>query len=317
MASPDLNLLVALGVLLEEGSVAGAARRLRLSPSAMSRALARVRATVGDPLLVRAGRGLVPTPRALELRGDVVRLVQEVEAVLRPKEKIDLGQLVRTFTLRTSEGFVENFGPRLLERVCRDAPGVRLHFMQKPNKESTPLREGTVDLETGVVDDGMGPELRAQALFEDRFIGVVRAGHALSRGKVTPARYAAGHHVLLSRRGRDRGAIDDALEPTGMKREIVAIVSGAATALALARESDLIASVPERHTGNLRAGMHSFALPIPVPAITVSLFWHPRLDADPAHRWMRDCVREVCAPQPDTRSLRAGVKGVHPASSEE
>src|SRR5918993_5175762 len=111
MAHPDLNLLVTLDVLLVEGSVARAARRLRLSPSAMSRALARLRDTTGDPLLVRAGRGLVPTPRALELRERVSQLVQDGQAVLRPAEKLNLSQVVRTFTLRTSEGLVENFGP--------------------------------------------------------------------------------------------------------------------------------------------------------------------------------------------------------------
>src|SRR4029078_8591730 len=111
MSHLDLNLLVTLDVLLTEGSVARAARRLRLSPSAMSRALARLRATTGDPLLVRAGRGLVPTPRALELRERVGRLAEDGQAVLRPAQKLDLKQLVRTFTLRTSDGFVENFGP--------------------------------------------------------------------------------------------------------------------------------------------------------------------------------------------------------------
>ena len=101
MSTPDLNLLITLDVLLAEGSVARAARRLRLSPSAMSRALARLREATGDPLLVRAGRGLVPTPRALELRGRVPVLVQDVEAVLRPAAQLDLKQLARTFTLRT------------------------------------------------------------------------------------------------------------------------------------------------------------------------------------------------------------------------
>src|SRR5947209_1903308 len=106
MPRPDLNLLVTLEVLLAEGSVARAARRLHLSPSATSRALARLRETTGDPLLVRAGRGLVPTPRANELCEQVSHLVQEVEAVLRPQEMLDLNRLVRSFTLRTSEGFV-------------------------------------------------------------------------------------------------------------------------------------------------------------------------------------------------------------------
>jgi DNA-binding transcriptional LysR family regulator len=295
MATPDLNLLVTLDVLLAEGSVARAARRLRLSPSAMSRALARLRETTGDPLLVRAGRGLVPTPRALELRERVSQLVEDGNAVLRPAEKLNLKQLVRTFTLRTREGFVENFGPDLIARVGGQAPGVRLRFVQKPDKVSASLRDATVDLETGVVGETTGPEVRAQGLFRDRFIGVVRKEHALSRGKITRTRYASGRHILVSRRGLDRGPIDEALKPFGLEREIVTIVGGFSAALALARTSDLIASVPERHTGNLRAGMHSFPLPVAMPEITVSLLWHPRLDADPAHRWLRGCVRDVCA----------------------
>ena len=295
MSRPDLNLLVTLDVLLAEGSVARAAQRLRLSPSAMSRALARLRETTGDPLLVRAGRGLVPTPRALELREQVGQLVQDAEAVLRPTEKLDLKKLVRTFTLRTSDGFVESFGPALIARVGKEAPGLQLRFLPKTDKDSTPLREGAVDLETGVVGKLTGPEVRAQALFRDRFIGVVRKRHPLSRGKVTAARYAAGRHVLVSRRSLDWGPIDEALKSFGLEREIATVVGGFAAALALARASDLIASVPERHTGSLRAGMHSFPLPVPVPEITVSLLWHPRLDADPAHRWLRACVRDACA----------------------
>lgn len=117
----------------------------------MSRALARLRATTGDPLLVRAGRGLVATPRALQLRERVSQLVQEAEAVLRPAEQPDLAHVTRTFTLRTREGFVENFGARLIARVAEQAPGIRLCFVHKNNKQSMALRDGIVDLETGVV----------------------------------------------------------------------------------------------------------------------------------------------------------------------
>ncbi|WP_332684890.1 LysR family transcriptional regulator [Bosea sp. (in: a-proteobacteria)] len=297
MSTPDLNLLVTLDVLLTEGSVARAARRLRLSPSAMSRALARLRETTGDPLLVRAGRGLVPTPRALELRERVGQIVQDAKAALGPAEELDLEKLVRTFTLRTSEGFAETFGAELMARLGRQAPGVRLRFVQKPDKDSAPLRDGTVDLETGVVGKATGPEVRAQALFRDRFVGVVRAGHALSSGEITPAGYAAEKHISVSRQGHDRGPIDDALSLLGLAREVVTVVGGFSTALALARATELIASVPERHTAALRAGMHSFPLPVALPEITISLLWHPRLDADPAHRWLRGCVREVCAEQ--------------------
>jgi DNA-binding transcriptional LysR family regulator len=295
MTTPDLNLLITLDVLLAEGSVARAAQRLRLSPSAMSRALARLRETTGDPLLVRAGRGLVPTPRALELREHVSRLVQDAEAVLRPAEQLDLMQLVRTFTLRTSDGFVENFGPALIARAGEQAPGVRLHFVQKLSKDSAALRDGSVDLETGVVGGTTSPEVRTRALFEDRFVGVVRTGHPLSEGEITASRYAAGRHILVSRRGLDKGPMDEALEALGLQREIITVVGGFSAALALARASDLIATVPARHTQNLRTGLHSFDLPFELPPITISMLWHPRMDADSAHRWLRECVREVCA----------------------
>ena len=295
MSTPDFNLLITLDVLLAEGSVARAAKRLRLSPSAMSRALARLRETTGDPLLVRAGRGLVATPRALELRERVSQLVQDAEAVLRPAQQPDLKQLARTFTLRTSEGFVETFGAPLIARVAEQAPGVLLRFMHKPDKDSTSLRDGTVDLETGVVGKAAGPELRTQGLFRDRFIGVVRVGHPLSQGEITPERYAAGGHISVSRRGLDKGPVDEALAALQLERQVATIVAGFSTALALARATDLIAAVPERHTENLRAGMHSFALPVSLPEFTVAMLWHPRLDADPVHRWLRGCVREVCA----------------------
>ncbi|WVT71846.1 LysR family transcriptional regulator [Sinorhizobium chiapasense] len=294
MTRPDLNLLVTLDVLLSEGSVARAARRLQLSPSAMSRALARLREATGDPLLVRAGRGLVPTPRALELRGRVGPLVEAAEACLRPAESLNLKTLTRTFTLRNREGFVENFGPDLIARVSAEAPGVRLRFVQKLDRESSPLREGGVDLETGVVGDATGPELRAQALFHDRFVGVVRSGHPLANGEITPARYAGARHIHVSRRGNDMGPIDTALHALGLKRDIATSVGSFSEALALARATDLIASVPERYTGTLRANLFTFPLPIALPEITISLLWHPRLDADQAHRWLRGCVREVC-----------------------
>ncbi|WP_213625200.1 MULTISPECIES: LysR family transcriptional regulator [Pseudomonas] len=295
MTHPDFNLLITLDVLLAEGSVARAAKRLHLSPSAMSRALARLRETLGDPLLVRAGRGLVPTPRALELREQVSQLVLGVESVLRPVEHLDLQRLARTFTLRVGDGFVENFGPALIGRIGEEAPGVRLRFVTKTDKDSAPLRDGSVDLDTGVVGADAGPEIRTRALFQDRFVGVVREGHPLTRGAITAERYAGGRHVLVSRRGKDRGPVDEALKAAGLARDIVTLVGGFSAALALARASDLIATVPERHSGSLRAGLFSFPLPLDVAPIQVSMLWHPRMDADPAHRWLRACVREVCA----------------------
>lgn len=295
MDDPDLNLLIALDILLAEGSVARAAERLRLSPSAMSRTLSRLRSVTGDPLLVRAGRGLVPTPRADQLRDRAALLVEGAREVLSPAPLLDLAHLETTFTLRTSDGFVENFGSRLLRRIARDAPGVRLRFEPKLDRSTAGLRDGGVDLDTGVVGRATDPEVRAQALFQDRFVGVVRQGHPLTHEPITATNYAAQDHIFGPRGRFDHGPIDEALEALGLTRRITTVVTGFAAALALVRGSDLVAAVPERHTDAMRNGLFSFPLPFATPAMTVSMLWHPRRDADPGHRWLRACVRDACS----------------------
>lgn len=292
MATPDLNLLHTLDVLLSEGSVARAARRLKLSPSAMSRALARLRSVTGDELLVRAGRGLVPTARAVEMREEVRELVQQAHALLRPADGLNLSTLRRQFTLRTSDGFPETFGAALIRKVQQEAPGVRLRFIRKLDKDSHGLRDGSVDMETGVVAGTTGPEVRAQSLFTDRYIGVVGAGHPLAHEAVTTAAYTSFGHVVAWRQGLDLGRVDELLNASGLNREIVVTVDGFAAAVAIARGSDLIATVPAKHTAGLRVDMHSFPLPLPLEPFSISLLWHPRLDSDPAHRWLRKCIRD-------------------------
>lgn len=303
MPEVDLNLLIALDALLADGSVAGAARRLGLSASAMSCTLARLRAATGDALLVRAGRGLAPTPRAAELRERARDLAQEARTLLRPGgAELHISALKRAFTIRANESFVEAFAGRIVAAATAAAPGVRLRFAPKPDKNVQPLREGMVDLDIGVLGE-TGPELRVQALFRDRFVGVVRKGHPLlAAGEITPERYVAFGHVVASRRGRANGPVDEALAALGLTRRIVAIVPGFSAALAVAGESDLVAlvtnsflTVPnERQAESARAGVQSFPLPVSTESITVSLLWHPRVDADPAQRWLRGLVQAVC-----------------------
>lgn len=297
MDDVDLNLLTALDALLAEGSVSGAARRLGLSPSAMSRTLSRLRSATGDPLLVRAGRGLVPTPRAAELRDRVHELARNVRAALSPQASyLDIASLERTFTIRASEGFVELFSASLVAAVTEAAPRVRLRFAPKPDKDARPLREGRVDLEVGVLG-ASAPEMRARLVFRDDFIGVARVGHPLLTGPVSPERYAAYKHVLASRKGAFAGPVDDALAELGLRREVIAVVPGFPDAIRLARRSDLIALVPRSCLGSAdpsTEGLIAFELPVHTPEIVISAMWHPRVDADPAHRWLRDTVMAVC-----------------------
>lgn len=303
MTEPDLNLLTALNVLLAEGSVAKAARRLGLSASAMSRTLSRLRTVTGDPLLVRAGRHMVLTPYAEEIRERTRNAVFEACAVLRPSStQLNLATLERTFTLRANDGFVVALGASLIAAAAIAAPLVRLCFVPKPEKASRSLREGLVDLEIGVLGD-MGPEIRLQALFRDRFVGVVRKGHPIAgEDKITASLYASFGHVVASRRSGKVGPVDDALSEIGLKRKIVAMVPSFPAALAVAQASDLVALLPASFLINQPvegenapgALLWSFELPVKTKGITVSQMWHPRLDADPAHRWLRQLVLSVC-----------------------
>lgn len=221
-------------------------------------------------------------------------MVEEAQALLRPESGLNLSSLNRTFTIRASDGLAEAMGPALISKVQSEAPGVRLHFVRKLDKDSIGLRDGSLDFETGVVGQAIGPEVKAQALFVDRYIGVVRHDHPLFRKVVTAEDYAAWNHVLTWRLGLDLGRIDEALVGIGLRRNVMTTVDGFAAALALARVSDLIATVPEKHTATLRDGMHAFPIPVATPEFTISLLWHPRLEGDPAHRWMRNCIREAC-----------------------
>ena len=295
MAEPDLNLLVALDALLTSASVAGAARRLGLSASAMSRTLTRLRESTGDPLLVRAGRRMVLTPCAEALRERTHVAVHEARALLRPSGlEPDIARLQRTFTIRANDGFVEALGAALIAATAAAAPLVRLRFAPKVEKTSAYLRDGSADLEIGVVGN-MGPEVRVQALFRDHFVGVVRADHPLALGAMTPERYAAASHVVASRRGRATGPVDTALAALGLARNVLAVVPGFPAALAIARASDLVALVPASFLpAAAPSGMWIFPLPVAVEPITISQMWHPRAEADPAHRWLRQVLLAVC-----------------------
>ncbi|ORM63585.1 LysR family transcriptional regulator [Pantoea rodasii] len=298
MNDTDLNLLIALDALLTTGSVIGAARRLNLSESAMSRTLGRLRTVTGDALLVRAGRNMVLTPFAEAMRERTHRTLRDARAVLSPDaELLDLAQLDRRFTLRTNEGFVETFGSTLIDAVTAQAANVQLIFVGKPEKSDRELRDGSIDLEIGVLGN-MGPEIRLQALFRDRFVGVVRTGHPLTQ-RLDITQLAAFGHIVASRRAEMGGPVHEAIEQAGLQRKVVAVVPAFSAAVAMVVKSDWVALVPHSlvlHHPLIKdnKALAMFELPFTTPDMTVSQLWHPRLENDAAHRWLRGVVKEVC-----------------------
>jgi DNA-binding transcriptional LysR family regulator len=296
--SVDLNLLKAFSVLVEARSVAAAARRMHVSESAMSRTLGRVRDVLGDPVLVRAGRVLVPTPRALELHARVRAMLDDAQAIIAPPGLPDLDTLERTFTVRCNEGFVAEYGAALVASVTGAAPRTQLRFVAQAHKDASALREERADIEIGVLGES-GPEIRVQTLLRDRFVGVVAAAHPLACVRSVDVEAFVGYpHVVVSRRGVVDGPIDQALRVRGQTRRIAALVSSFPAALALARGGPFVACVPERQTRQGRDGMHTFALPVETAGVTVSMMWHPRVEHDAAHRWLREQIRAACESPP-------------------
>lgn len=291
MPDPDLNLLVALDALLRDRSVSVAARKLGLSTSAMSRTLSRLRAATGDPILVAAGRAMVATPHAEAIADEVRSLTVAARAVLAPPPQLDIRALRRDFTIRTNEAFVVLNAARLSAAVTDAAPGVRLRFAPKPEKEIQSLRDGAIDLDIGVIS-GDGAELRAQTLFRDVFVGIARVGHPLlAADRVTAEAYTAWGHVVASRRGRFTGTLDDALAERGLSRKVRVVVPSFPAVVAVAADSDLIGLVPRSFCRAGAAGRTAmFDLPVATPEIVVSQIWHPRMDADPGHRWLRGLI---------------------------
>ncbi|MEU5209377.1 LysR family transcriptional regulator [Streptomyces sp. NPDC020742] len=295
-ANIDFNLLPALDALLEEESVTAAADRLGLSGPAMSRALGRIRRTIGDPVLVRAGRRMVPTPRALEIRAEVRRLVEGAHGVLAPSAPADPAQLARTFTLTSSDLFITAVGPRLLALAAEEAPQVVLRFLGESPVDVPLLRDGAADLELGILDS-REPEIRTERLFTDRGVAVVREGHPLTTAPLTPRRYAAAAHLNVTRRGRLTGPVDTALAALGLRRRVIATVPTFAASLLMIRDSDVVGHASERAGAATVRGLGLCTLPIPLdlPSMTIEMAWHPRHEADPGHIWLRGLVRRVVA----------------------
>ncbi|MFL6118719.1 LysR family transcriptional regulator [Actinophytocola sp.] len=297
MDHADLNLIEALDVLLTESSVTKAAARLNTSAPAMSRTLARLRRAFDDPLLVRAGRDLVPTPRALELRGEVHAVATRARALFAPSDTADPRTAVRMFDLQVNDMLSTTFIPSLIDDLRIQAPGISLR-LRPENLEDTPaLREGLVDLEIGIIRPGE-PEIRSETLVTETLIGAVRPDHPLARAKtVTPQRFAAADHIVMSRRGRAHGPIDEQLADLGLRRPVAAVVPTFASALFLARATDVVCVAPARLGRPMldTLGLHTFPIPLALPSLTIGMAWHPRNHHDRTHQLLRERTRHIMA----------------------
>ncbi len=299
LAAVDLNLLVALHALLEERSVSRAARRVGLSQPAMSHALGRLREHFEDPLLVRAGRGMAPTPRAVALLGQVRPLIRELEAVLAPQEP-DARELALALRLVTDDYVGITALPALVRQLQAEAPGVTLDVLPRgaPGRKAL-LREGQADLALGYFS-GAGMDLHRQVLYEERWVTVLRRGHPALDEPWTPELWAGLRHVIVSPTGGRRGEVDRRLQSQGLGREVVAAVPHFGAALALVAGTDL-ALTTARGLAERLADAFTLALrepPVPMAPFEIAMLWHPRTEHDPGMRWVRGLIARVVGAGP-------------------
>lgn len=296
METPDLNLLASLDALLRHCSVTGAAAELHTSAPAMSRTLAKLRRLFDDPLLVRAGRALVPTPRAQELRAEVSAAVETGRRIFAPPERFVPGSIVRAFSVNMGDALMAETASRIVTDLRAQEPGVTLRFQADGVEGSGALRDGTVDLEIGVIEH-VEIEVLSELLVRSRMLGVVRSDHPLSSRPVTTRDFAEADHVVVSRHGSTWGPVDDRLAELNLTRRVVVVVPTYAASMYLARDNNIVALLPAHLAEGWTAalGLRTFEIPLPLPPVLIGMAWHPRNDADPVHRWLRERVRTVLA----------------------
>jgi DNA-binding transcriptional LysR family regulator len=294
MEPSDLSLLATLDALLQEGSVTKAARRLGLSTPGMSHALARIRERLGDPLLVRAGRSMVLTPRAEALRPRVRSLVEEAAQALEPERSFAALELQRTFVIYTSDYVLTMLGPALDRVVHAEAPNVALRFVPITVDDSAPLRDGSADLSIGIYGE-LPPEMRIRQLITDRFVCVVRKDHPTVKQRLSLEQFVRLEHVQVAPRGKPGGYIDDVLRERGLERRVARAVPYFMTGLMLVSQTDYVLTISERLAQSMAApvGLRIVEAPLPLRPYALQLVWHPRLDGDAAHRWLRDALVRV------------------------
>lgn len=291
----DLNLLAVLDAILQTRSVSRAAEQVGITKPAMSHALARLREQIGDPVLVRAGQEWHLSERATAMRDRVHELAQGARGVLGKEQSFSPGSSTREYRVHATDHTLALLGSGIDAALSEEAPGCLLRFLPNQADDATPLRSGQADLAIGVFPE-LPPEFRTQTLFEERFACVVREGHPLvTGGKLTLASYLAMSHVLVAPRGRSGSTVDAALAERGQSRRVTRFVPYFLVALDLVSRTDCTLTVSERLAREFqgRFGLLVLKPPLALPSYTISQVWHPRVDADPSHRWFRRLVARV------------------------
>jgi DNA-binding transcriptional LysR family regulator len=291
----ELNLLVAFDALLEERSVTDAAERLGLSQPAMSNALARLRRLIGDPLFVRTSEGMAPTPRAQEIAEPIRQALNHIQHALQQQRAFTPAAAERTFTLATTDYAELVLLPRLMEKLAMDAPGVNLTVVAVGSAvPKAGLESGRIDVALGRFRE-VPPGVRAQTLFHERFVCVVRTDHPDVGKQLTLKQFTTLPHVLVSTQGTSPGVVDEALARQGLQRRVALWAPHFLIIPIVVAQTNLIATLSERVARFFAEflPLRILTAPVRLSPYPVSQLWHERTHHDPAQQWLRGLLAEL------------------------
>ncbi|APR80116.1 Transcriptional regulator [Minicystis rosea] len=293
LATVDLNLLVAAEVLLTERSLARAASRLRVTRSAVSHTLSRLREVFGDPLLVRDGNAMTPTARAESLLPALRDVLGRCEEVLTGPSAFDPARAVRRFVMLLSDYAAELIVAPLLEVLSREAPHIDLEVFPARRDFARALAED-VDLTLSLLAEDL-PGIITSRAFSDEFVCVLREGHP-DAAALTLDRFVALPHALVAPRNLRPSQVDVALSERGLSRRVAVTLPYFAAAPAVLAATDMVLTAPARLSRRLAVRHPLVVVPAPLrlPGFTFRICWHTRVQHDPAHAWLRARLGRLC-----------------------
>jgi len=298
LSAIDLNLLWLLHAVLSERSVTGAAKKLNVTAPAVSNGLARLRGVLKDPLFVRKGRGLVPTPRALELQPVLAQSFEHLERFLDGTTRFDARTSERQFTIALSDADQVALLPRLSAEFSKRLPKASLRVASLDTLVSTGGLAGeVVELTIGPMEQLEG--VKSEPLYEEAGVYVARRGHPRVKKRLTREAFNAERHVdmhlLLGKAGAGHRFVEEALARAGLVRHIAVTVPTFFAAACVVANTDLLSGMPLRVARSLEKSLGLQVLTGPAPPLRfeMALQWHLRTDQDPAVEAFRQVVRSV------------------------
>lgn len=291
----DLNLLVAFDALVGERSVTSAARRMGIGQPAMSNALARLRETFGDPLLIRTSSGMQPTGRALDLVEPVSRILAELREEVLSVRAFRPETDARVFRIGVSDQAEVALMPELMRAMAAAAPNVHLVIRSVEMRLGPELlATSAIDLAIGYLPDRPG-DLDGATLYHESFVCLFDAEACGIAPPLSLDTYAALPHILVSLRGEPVGHIDELLSAVGRSRVVIYTTPHFLAVPFLLRGFRAVAAMPRRLAEHCAEAARLATCPVPLasPGYDVSMAWHRRTASDPAQRWLRQLAAEI------------------------